>query len=96
MSVWCHFQTHAPQQQLHSITSSAQCDERWRHSEADDLGGLEVDYQLDLGLDLLDRRFGSLVTLENTSGIDTSQTAQIRNTIRPPTATNLVRLIHQV
>ena len=49
MSEKCHKETHAPQQQLHSITSSAQCDERRRHSEADDLGGLEVDDQLDLG-----------------------------------------------
>lgn len=54
--------------------------ERRRHSEAEYLGGLEVEDQLDLGLDLLDRRFSSPVALENTSSINTNQTAQIRNT----------------
>jgi hypothetical protein len=49
---------------------------------------------------LLDRRFGSLVALENTSGIDTSQTAQIRNTaaVANQAADRLEprELIHQV
>jgi hypothetical protein len=70
MSQRCHFQTHAPQLQLHSITSTAQCNERRRHSEAEHLGSLRLMISSTL-VDLLDRQFGWLVALENTSGGDT-------------------------
>jgi len=44
---------------------------RWRHGEAELLGGLEVDHQLE-GRRLLDRQIGGLLALENPSGVNAS------------------------
>ena len=45
--------------------------QRQRHGDAEHLGSLEVDVQLDFRC-LLDRQFGRLLALEDTAGIDTS------------------------
>ena len=44
-----------------------------RHGEAERLGGLEVDDQLDFR-GLLDRQIGWLLALENPAGVDADQT----------------------
>jgi hypothetical protein len=44
-------------------------DKRQRHGDAERLGRLEVDDQLELG-SVLDRQVGRLVTLENAAGVD--------------------------
>jgi hypothetical protein len=55
-----HFETCAPPQRQplfnHLVGAAKECD---RHREAERLGGLEVDDQLDL-CDLLDRKVGGL------------------------------------
>ena len=48
------------------------------HGEAERLGGLQVDVQLDFG-GLLDRQVGGLVALENPAGIDAGQAICVRN-----------------
>ena len=53
---------------LHSITSSARASSVGGMVEAERLGGLEVDDQLDLG-GLLDRQVGGLLALENAARI---------------------------
>ena len=55
---------------LHSITSSARKQHRRGHVEAERLGGLEVDDELELGR-LLHRQVGGLLALENAVGVDT-------------------------
>ena len=52
-------------------------EQRERHVEAERLGGLEVDDQLDLGR-LLDRQVGGLLALENPAGVDAGLTVRIR------------------
>jgi hypothetical protein len=54
---------------LHSITSSARGEDRWRDCEAERLGGLQVDHQLEMGR-LLDRQIGGLGALEDLSGVN--------------------------
>src|SRR5262249_2959061 len=54
-------------------------EERQRDCEAERLGGLEVQDQLDLGR-LLHRQVGGLLALENPAGVDASQTECICNT----------------
>ena len=52
-------------------------EQREREGEAERLGGLEVDDQLDLR-GLLDRQVGRLLALENAAGIDAGLTVCIR------------------
>ena len=49
-----------------------------RDVDAERLGGLQVDVQLDFG-DLLDRQVGRLFALENPAGIDAGQAVCVRN-----------------
>src|SRR6266446_968406 len=44
-------------------------EDRWRHGEAERLGGVQIDHQLEGGR-LLDRQSGGLGALENPSGVD--------------------------
>ena len=53
----------------HSITSSARASSVGGTVEAERLGGLEVDDQLELGR-LLHRQVGRLLALEDTAGVD--------------------------
>jgi hypothetical protein len=48
------------------------CEDRWRHREAERLGCLEVDDQLEGGR-LLDRQIGGFGTLEDLSGVNADQ-----------------------
>ena len=50
-------------------------EQRERDGEAERLGGLQVDDQLDLG-GLLDWQVGRLLALENPAGVDADQTIQ--------------------
>src|ERR1700730_7195643 len=52
-------------------------EQRERDGEAERLGGLEVDDQLDLG-GLLDRQVGGLLALENPASVDADQTELVR------------------
>src|SRR5262249_54873300 len=81
--MWCKTRrrTHAPQQaglfdQL--VGAAAQ---RERHSQAERLGGLQVDDQLDLR-GLLHRQVGGLLALEDATGVDAGQVGRVL-----PTAT---------
>ena len=56
-------------------------EQRERHGEAERLGGLEVDDQLDFR-GLLDRQIGRLLALENPAGVDADQT--VRSVTLPP------------
>ena len=58
---------------LHSITSSASGEQLGGTFEAERLGGLEVDHELELGR-LHDRQVGRLLALENPAGIDAGLT----------------------
>ena len=62
---------------LHSITSSARASSVGGTVEAERLGGLEVDDQLELG-GLLDRQVGRLLALEDPAGIDADLTIHVR------------------
>src|SRR5262245_51106058 len=53
-------------------------DERVGDGDAECLGGLEVNVQLNFGC-LLDRQVSGLVALENAAGIDAGQTVCVRN-----------------
>ena len=69
MSALCQKRTHAPQQtDLYSITSSARCWSMQRHVEAERLGGLEIDHQLELDRGL-DGKLARLRALEDAIGI---------------------------
>src|SRR6266849_3190668 len=54
-------------------------EQRQRNSDAESLGGLEVDDQLNF-LSLDDRQVGRLLALENAAGIDAGQTVRVCNT----------------
>ena len=60
----------------HSITSSARASSVGGTVEAERLGGLEVDDQLELG-GLLDRQVGGLLALENSAGVDAGLTVRV-------------------
>ena len=62
----------------YSITSSARPSSGSRDGEAERLGGLEVDDQLDFGR-LLDRQIGGLLALENPAGVDAGLAIGIGN-----------------
>jgi hypothetical protein len=71
---------HRSRQQVYSITSSAQCAMSGGGTVRPiTLAVLRLRISSTL-VDLLDRQFGWLVALENTSGVDARQTARIRNT----------------
>ena len=53
-------------------------DQRQRNGEAERLGSLQVDDQLDFG-GLLDRQIGRLLAFENLTGVATGQTVRFRN-----------------
>ena len=53
-------------------------DQRQRNGEAERLGSLQVDDQLDFG-GLLDRQIGRLLAFENLAGVATGQTVRFRN-----------------
>ena len=53
----------------HSITSSARASSVGGTVEAERLGGLEVDHELELGR-LIDRQVGGLFALENPSDVE--------------------------
>src|SRR5262249_13670919 len=52
-------------------------EQRRRHVEAECLGGLKIDEQLDF-CGLLDRQVGRLLALENASGVDADLTVHVR------------------
>jgi hypothetical protein len=56
-------------------------EDRLWHGEAERLGGLEIDNQLECGR-LLDRQIGALGVLENLPGVDADLTVD-RNEARP-------------
>ena len=59
----------------HSITSSALASSVGGTVEAERLGGLEIDDQLELGR-LLDRQVGGLLALEDATGVDADQAVE--------------------
>src|SRR5260221_10003112 len=70
MSHSCQERTHAPQQRTCSLDHfvSALLEEHW-HVEAERLGGLEVDHQLELDRSL-NGKLARLLSLEDAIGID--------------------------
>ena len=74
----------------HSITSSARASRRWRHIEAERLGGLEIDDQLDFR-GLLDREVAGLCSLENLVDVGRCPAIVLFQlgavTIKPPAST---------
>ena len=61
----------------HSITSSARPSSESGTVEAERLGGLEVDDQLDFR-GLLDRQIGGLLAFENPASVDADLTVRLR------------------
>jgi hypothetical protein len=51
-------------------------EQRWRHLEAERLGGLHINDQLDLR-GLMHRQIGGLLALEDSAGIGTDQTERV-------------------
>ena len=51
--------------------------QRQRHGDAERLGGLQVDVQLDFAC-LLHRQIGRLIALENSPGIDSDEAMSVR------------------
>src|SRR5712672_1958701 len=69
MSVSCQKRTHTPLQTVSSFDHLVGAGEqRGWHSEAEGLGGRQIDHELELGR-LLDRQIGRLGALENFSGV---------------------------
>jgi hypothetical protein len=68
MSALCHNQTYAPQQKapLFDYLVGAR-EQRWRHGQAERLGSLEIDRQIDLGRPL-DREVSRFRALDNLVG----------------------------
>ena len=56
----------------HSITSSARASSVGGHVEAEHLGGLEVDHQLEFGR-LLDWQIGRLLAIQNAVDVDAAR-----------------------
>jgi hypothetical protein len=71
MSHKCHLLPDAPQQtaSLLDYLIGARRQTRW-HLDAERLGGLEIDHELELG-QLLDWQIGGLISFENAASIDT-------------------------
>ena len=55
-------------------------EQRWRHGEAEHLGGLEVDDQLELDR-LHDRQVSGLLTFEDAADIEPTLATRIRNAV---------------
>src|SRR5260370_32925308 len=53
-------------------------EQRWRNFDADCLGGVHIDEELDLG-DLLNWQVGRLVALQNSAGINASLPVRFRS-----------------
>ena len=68
---------HRSTQHLYSITSSARSEERLGNCQAERLGGLEIDDQLELGR-LLDRQVGRLRPSQNLVDIVGGAPEQVR------------------
>src|ERR1700730_3418167 len=72
MSVWCHEETHAPQQITtsfdHFVGAGQQCR---RNCEPEQLGGLKIDCELELRR-LHDGEIGRLLALQNPAAVDAS------------------------
>jgi hypothetical protein len=92
MSALCQFQTHAPQQ-ITSLFDHLVGDRKYaRPNEAERLGSLEVDHELELGR-LQDRQVAGLGTLENAVRINASLVHGVPS--RPPACRGVCRKTDQ-
>src|SRR5215813_11099740 len=76
-AVWHSDAARGPSTPSFNHLSGANEQSGW-HSQAERVGGLQVDDQFDFG-NLLDRQVGGLLALEDTVGVDASRMECIRN-----------------